>query len=339
MFGAHGFKINPLLAQDYVGADFRALFYYPEKAGSSKDGAGIMSGSVFGHVAVDEAQRIHLVLEHNIAGFSAGPYRDTYALFQFHNRDERPHWFESLLVGRFRTPFGIVTDEHRTYTRIQTQTEWFSFDTGAMLSGQPSEDLHYDLALVNGDRHSGANLNNGNAERFGATLNLRYMLGPIMLGTSLSHYDRRPSKESRQALSLYAVASLARWTDDNLPLSIKVETVRARNWNDHLGQGFAADQSYVSSIRTAESSTWLAWLEYAFTSKFILLYKYDFLRPDRDYPADIYDRHGLGIRWYIGPNTVIQARTELARATHPTEAARHSEAAQNASFGFLQVTF
>src|SRR5665213_3386586 len=125
LFGARGYAINKALMQDFVSADFRALFYYPERANETKSGMGIMSGSVAGHVALDEEQKIHLVIEQNIAGFQQANMRDTYALYKF-SPDGKPAWFESLMVGRFREPFGIVTDEHRTYTRQATGTEWYA---------------------------------------------------------------------------------------------------------------------------------------------------------------------------------------------------------------------
>ena len=50
-------------------------------------------------------------------------------------------------------------------------------------------------------------------------------------------------------------------------------------------------------------------------------------------------RHGLGVRWYIGPNTILQVRTEVARATPPSEAGSTQMAAQNATFALLQLSF
>lgn len=339
LFGAHGYKINPVLAQDYVSADFRALYYLPQRSSDSRDGMGVMSGSVAGNVALDEEQRIRLVLEHNVGGFAAGPYRDSYALFHFNNpNDGKNHWADSLMVGRFRTPFGIVTDEHRTYTRVQSATEWYTMETGFLFSGTPSDSIHYDLALINGENQTGQTLNKGASARWGSVANLRYMPGPIMLGASFSYYDREPSSSSRQAASFYTLISIGRWTNDVIPVAVALEHVRAKNWGSHLGQGFAKDSTYVSSVSSAQSEGWLASLEYRLNPRFVLIYKYDLLLADQNFPADFYSRHGLGFKWYVGPNVMIQTRTEFARATHPSEKGSTGVGGQSATYGLLQLS-
>jgi hypothetical protein len=336
LFGAYGYKMNPFLIQKYVSADFRALFYYPQRPSPSRDGMGVMSGSIAGHVAVDEAERIELVFEHNLAGFSAGNYRDTYALFRFVDEGKRG-WLDSILVGRFRAPFGIVTDEHRTYTRLQTGSRWFDFDTGIMASGSPSDQFHYDLALVNGEKEIGNSLNAGQADRFGGLIHLRWMPGALLFGVSGNYYDQHSPTPSPKAVSLYSIFSLGRWTDDRIPAVLHVEYTRARGWNSLLAQGFTNDSSYADSIRYSGSEGWLVLAEYYLTRHFVLIYKYDFLKPDQDFPADFYDRHGIGFRWYIGPNTSVQARTEFARATQPSESGSTAIGGQSATFGILQI--
>jgi hypothetical protein len=338
-FGAHGLKINPFLLQDYVSGDFRLLYDYPEKPAQSKGGAGVMMGSVAGHLALDEAKRVHVVIEENVAGFQQASARDTYALFQFAPEDGQAHGFDSLLLGRFRAPFGLVTDEHRTYTRVQSISEFYSYDTGAMLSGTPTNSLHYDVAALSGDRNSGTSLGNGVAERWGAVGNLRWMPGALLLGTSYKYSSLEPARNSREAVSLYAILSLVRWTAERVPLSIRVEHVRARNFDDHLGEGFAADANYVATLKNARSQGWLAWFDYEIQPRLTLIYKYESLMPDQDFRGDVYERHGLGVRWVIAPETLIQARYEKARATPPSESGRSSEGAQDATYAILQLSF
>lgn len=336
LFGAHGYKANPYAIQKYVSADFRTLFYYPERPGPSRDGMGVMSGSVAGHIAVDEAQRIELVLEHNIAGFSAANYRDTYALFRFVD-EGKTGWLESLMVGRFRAPFGIVTDEHRTYTRLQTASRWFDFDTGIMASGSPNDHFHYDLALLNGEKSSGQTLNTGQAERYGGILNLRWMPGALLFGLSANYYDQQAPTPSAKAVSLNSIFSISRWTDDRIPAVLHVEYARAWGWNSLLSQGFVNDASYADSLKSSASEGWLVLAEYYLTPRFVLLYKFDFLKPDRDFPSDFFERHGIGFRWYIAPNTSVQARTEFARATPPSEKDGIGIGDESATFALLQI--
>lgn len=338
LFGAHGYKINPILVQNYLSADLRGLYYYPQRPGPAKSGMGVMQGSVAGHVWLDEEQTIRLVLEHNIAGFSQAQYRDTYALIRLSERKKLYSWFDTLIVGRFRSPFGIVTDEHRTYVRVQTATEFYTFQTGAMLSGNPSSQWHYDLAVVSGENSTGQSLQQGQAERMGSVLNIRWMPGSIMFGASGSYNEHDPIGESTKAVSLYSILSIGRWTNDRIPVFVHVEHSRAKNWNNNLGRGFANSTDYVTSIAQSESHGWLALVEWALTNRLNLIYKYDLLQPDRDYPADLYERHGLGVRWVFGPNAIVQLRTEFARATHPSENASTAIGGQNATFAILQLS-
>ena len=337
LYGAGPYRLNPFLKQDYVGADFRALYYYPQRPTDAKGGAGIMVASVWGHAAVDEAERIHLVLEHNIGGFSQAPYRDTYVLFNLYPNNSGSHAFDTLLIGRFRAPFGIMTDEHRTYTRIQTATEFFTFETGALLSGNPGERWHYDVGLSNGDKNNGGGLTSGNAERYGGLINVRYMPGAVLVGASGEWFDRDPRRTSRQAGSLYSILSIGRMTNERIPLSIRIEHARAQNWNDHLGRGFLNDPAYVTSIKTSQSHGWLAFLEYDISAKLKAIYKYDRLTPDRDYPTDTTDRHGFGLEYQIGPNVWIRARTEFARSNIPAEKGSIAEDGQDATWTFLHL--
>jgi hypothetical protein len=339
LFGAHGYKTGKWQEQDYVSADLRVLFYYPQKPTESKSGMGIMSGSVAGHAPLDDDGRIQFVIEHNIAGFAAAPLRDTYALFRL-NVDDKPNWFRTLLAGRFRAPFGIVTDEHRTYTRVQTATEWYTFETGLLLSGDsPGEFWHYDLALVNGENSGGQSLDQGVAPLWGTVLNVRWMPGAVMVGASGAYHEHSPARDSRSAASLYAILSVARWTDNRWPLTLEFEAAQAWGWGSNLGHGFANDPAYVSAVDRSVSRGGLAVVEWALSQRFVILYKLDYLIPDREFPADYYVRHGLGVRWWIGPNTIIQARTEVARAAPPSEAGSTQPAAQNATYALLQLAF
>lgn len=339
LFGTHNFEPNKLLEQDYVSADFRLLYYHPEKAKSTKGGLGLMSGSVAGHAALDEHRRVHLVIDHNIAGFAAAALRDTYALFRL-SPDNRPSLFSSLLVGRFRAPFGIVTDEHRTYARIQTATEWFTFETGALLSGDPlGARIHYDVAVVNGEKNPGQTLIAGQANLWGTIANIRWLSGPILLGISASYHRRDPANQSARGSSIYTIFSLGQLTKQVVPLTLELEYSEATGWNNNLGRGFASSADYVKSLERSRSAAWLALLEWAFSNRLIALYKFDYLTPDRKFPADYYQRHGVGIRWVVAPNVIIQARSEVARATHPSERGGTGVGAQNANFALLQLAF
>ncbi len=337
LFQGRWFETAPLEIQNYLSANFRALAYFPEKAKTTKGGMGVMSGSVALHAPLSEKKDTFLVIENNFAGFSAAPLRDTYLLYNF-NKDGVYSWYESLLVGRFRAPFGIVTDEHRTYTRFQTGTRWYDFETGMMFSGTPSSKLHYDIALVNGKNFSGQTLNPGQSEQWGQIVNLRYMPSFYLFGVSASNYKTTQAPDSR-ALSLYSIVSLARVNNLIMPATVKLEYSQAQGFNSILNQGFASDPNYVTAVQNSKSQAILARIDWLLTNKITLTYKFDWLTPDMDFPADVYDRHGVGVRWAISANTNLLARTELARATQPSESVKTGQLAQNATFFILEAIF
>lgn len=324
LFGAHGFEANPLLAQEYVSADFRVLYYRPQKQKTARGGLGVMTASVAGHVSLNDSTTF--VLEHNVAGFPSAPWRDSYVLFQL------PNWgkfFDTVLIGRFRFPFGYVTDEHRTYTRVQTATEWYTMDTGAMFTGTPSGTFTYHLALVNGTHSSGNTLSADQADQWGGMGNVRWLRKPYVLGASAKYYDPKADKICRVAWTVYAGMVFRSWF-------WLIERTEAKGFNGNLGQGFAT-AGYASAITADRSEGWLSWLEWGLNPRFALVYKFDLLTPDADFRSDNFERHGLGFRWTIAPNVNWQARAEWARATQPSEKNQSTIGAQNSFFTFLQV--
>jgi hypothetical protein len=211
--------------------------------------------------------------------------------------------------------------------------------TGLLLSGTPSHKVHYDWAFVSGDGNTGQTLPQSGVERWGSILNIRYMPGAAVFGLSGSYHKYSPAKTSKPMASIYTIVSLGRWTDDRIPLSVTLEHSRANNRGDHLGQGFVADSVYAQSLKATQSTAWLVRFDYQLNQRLVLIYKYDMLTPDRNYPSDVYDRHGLGLRWAIAANTLVQARTELARATHPKEKSGAAIGGQNATYAILQLAF
>jgi hypothetical protein len=337
LFQNRWFKNTPIEIQKYVSAKFMQLGYVPESQKTSSGGLGLMSGSLAVHVPLAKDESSYLVIDNNLAGFAAAPLRDSYVLYKFEPK-KLYNWFDTLLVGRFRAPFGLATEEHRTYTRMQTGTRWFDFENGILLSGNPSSKLHYDFGLVNGKNFSGQSLNPGQADQWATILNIRYMPGFVMFGSSLSHYKTNDAYSS-SAWTLYSLISFARWNYSLVPASLKLEYAEAKGFNSILNQGNASDPAYVNSILGSRSKGILARLDWLLTKKLTLVYKYDWLTPDMDFPIDIYERHGLGFRWSISPYTFLTMRSEIARATHPSESVKVGQLSQNANFLILEASF
>jgi hypothetical protein len=191
--------------------------------------------------------------------------------------------------------------------------------------------------VLNGDGNAGDNLVTGAGERWGSVLNLRYMPGPFLVGASGAYYDHAPASQSRGAASVYSIVSFDRWTDGAWPFNLRLEYARARNFGGDLGRGFVSDPAYATALEAARSIGWLARVECPLNERWTLIYKFDYLIPDQDFPDDVYERHGVGFRWMIAPNTMVQARTEIARATHPSEKGGTGIGGQNATFAILQL--
>ncbi len=337
LFQTSQFQTTPLDLQNYISAEIIGLAYIPEKPKTTKGGLGLMAGSLAVHVPLTERKNSFLVIENNIAGFGLAPLRDTYVLYNFYKEAEYK-WFESILIGRFRSPFGLVSHEHRTYTRIQTGTRWFDFETGVLLSGTPNSKMHYDLALVNGKNFYGDGLKAGQANEWGSIFNIRIMPSFFLLGSSLSYYRSDPIDVSH-SWSMYSVISLARLNYKFFPATLKLEYTEAKGFNSILNQGNASDPNYVNSILNARSKGFLVRLDWLITNKLTLIYKYDWLTPDSDYPIDIYERHGLGVRWNVSPYTYLSFRSEIGNASHPSENSKSGQLAQNANFLILEASF
>lgn len=337
LFQSRWFSGDPFSIQDYVSADFRTLLFFPEKLDATRSGVGIMSASVAAHVPLTEQKNIYLVVDQNIAGFLGANLRDTYLLYQFAKLTDYK-WLESLLVGRFRVPFGIVTEEHRTYTRIQTGSQWFTFDTGLMLSGTPTVKLHYDFALVNGQNNSGQSLNNGQAKHWGTVLNIRYMPSFFWLGFS-GRLNKNPEDFNTYAWSLYSAISLERITMDRIPATLKIEYAQAKGFSESLAKGLVSDPNYAQSLKTSLSEGILVQVDWNISNKWTITYKYDLLKPDIQYPSDIYDRHGFGFRWEISAYTDLLFRSEIGRASQPSEILKTGLLAQDANFLLMEASF
>lgn len=333
LFGAHNFPIHPSRLQEIFSADFRLVYYRPKSVETSKGGLGLMSGSVAAHAQLDVENRFLLVLDHNVAGFSAAPLRDTYLLYRLHGENDLNQ--KMLLAGRFRLPFGYITDEHRTYTRLMSNTRWFDLQTGLMFSHDLTDQFHYDVALFNGTM-STTTLNSGQADRWGLNINSRWTPGAVTLGSSVLYKSAPRGGSAQDAWSVYSLFSFARWSRNSIPANFILEYTQAKGFNRGL-EGFVGGQAYPDAVADSAATGWLVTFEWIFSRRFILLYKFDSLTPDRNFPGDYYDRHGLGLRWTLGPNVLLQARSEWARATPKSERDAPSPANQDAIFGIVQV--
>ncbi len=344
-FGAFGYPSKSWIRQqDFVGAEMKMLYYRPAKTIQTKSGLGTMEGDVWTSVPLDElssdSPETRLVLEQNLGGFGAGA-RQWYMRWMF-AKDMETSWLpQYVLVGRIIPAFGIMTDEHRTYVRLQSGTPWNTgFDTGVSFSANPFESVHYDLALVNGQKNSGQSLATDGADSWGGISNLRWMPSnlPLAAGVSASWYSAGQQTDAATAYSAYALLSLHRLSGNRLPATISAEYVQAKNWNDSFTGAFVNDPDYATTVGHSTSRGIYALLEWELTQCWLLQYKYDQLVLDQHFPSDAFQRHGIGMKYYFANNMWALVRFEKAYAGHPGESDGLKTGDLNAVWGLLNFS-
>ncbi|MCB0343398.1 MAG: hypothetical protein KDD59_14260 [Bdellovibrionales bacterium] len=319
LYGARGFKQSQFAKQDLISADARMLYFKPEDHHSQNGGLFMMTGIVGANVPINEADEsspeLRLVLSHNVASSSPSPWDNYLRIKRFDDTEVK--WSpQYITVGRFHTPFGVVHDEHRTYTRMQTASEWNKhLEGGLMLSGDPLESLHYDLAAVNG-KNTGANYSAGQATLWGALLNMRwtspYSWLPLVLGASGKHYDKEAGKKNPWATSFYTILPFDRIAGGFVKGSLMIEQAQARYLNDDFTTSFVSNAALQTSVAQSESIGQLYQLDFQVTPKLFLQFKYDRLALDKDFTGDAFERTGFGIKHFMAANTFFTLRHETA---------------------------
>ena len=345
-FGANGKPLTPFSAQGYAGADIKMLYYGPEKHTESRGGMGVIAINLYASLplTVQEASaaEYRIVAEHNLGGYGGGGPRQLYLRYQSADAPLGTSWRpQHFVLGRLIVPFGLMTDEHRTYVRLQTGTPWNTgFDMGAMISANPYESLHYDLAFLNGQKNNGQAPAADQATLWGSVGNLRWMpqARPFLLGTSASYYEAEIHKDPPVALSAYGVLSFHRLTNNKFPASLLFEYAHADNWNNAtLTNQMVTSTTYATALAETSSEGVLAQLNWDYSSAWTYTYKYDRFVPDVQFNSDNYQRHGLGVRHNFLPNGWFMVRFEKAVATATSEKNGSKMGSLDAVFAILSL--
>ena len=364
LYGQRNFPASKMSQQELLWMDWRAFYYAPEKPKTTRGGLELMEAVVGIKAPLHSPQqeekdrKIELVVNHSLTGL--GGDRETYLLWQAYAPTEyslRPQYYQ---VGRLIPPFGLRSDEHRMYTRIVTRSTWNDFLLGFAIAGDLGPQLHYDLAFSNGEpvsarSGSAGNLRAGQSGLHGAVANLRWNSPwtglPVMLGLSGASFERFDSTaqekgDSPWAFSAYALASLTRWTQGRLPMTLSVEFVGAQ----HMNQGNpdlqamvatkpdSSYEDYLNALAKSQAQALQTELAYTITPRFELIYRYDEMLLDKNFPADAFKRHGVGFNHWVAGNTILRARYEMASGGHP-QSDPDGSSLQDAFWTMLQVSY
>ena len=346
-FGPKSAPLKSFSKQDIFGFDLRVLAYTQFKnIKEKKNGLGIMTSipsvSIPFHSSKEGDKEWRLVYSQNIGGFGATPApREAYLRIKLY--DDYRAYPQFISVGRFSAPFGLLTDEHRTYVRWQTRTSWNDQEIGMLFSGDWTPALHYDLSIVNGEQTHGAFGNDG-ILNWGSVLNLRYMSTKLgwIAGLSASAHNIKQCAESIQkcssALSLYQALSLDGLTNNGLPGLLLTEVVAGYNTNHRLqGTDFVSNSQYLKLLNEKYSIGGRAQWNYNFFPNWSLIAKYDYLTLDVAYWGDAYHRIGAGINHFFNNQVQFQVRYEKAIATPDSESENPEKAGQDIIWALLQI--
>ncbi len=314
-FGIKGFKASKEKLNRDLSIDARMVGYYTKQEPAKRSGIGVMSTIVSGEKALENAELpLSIVAAYDLGMFEPG-LREMYIKSAIKSNENGA----VFMVGKFQAPFGLMTDEHRSYTRMLTKTTNREFESGANVSAFAWNRFHADVAVVNGYQSGGA-FTEGDVTQ-GAIANLRYTsaFAPIMIGGSYAVHQRREKQpEIARAYAGYAGLTLKNLTGGYVPVTVLAEKVYAKHYtnpdeNPYINRYFVPIEgfdNYVSEIQEKEATADLVVTRLSITPKFSLLYKYDRLLLDKDFPGDAYERHGYGIDHKLHQAINLQLRYE-----------------------------
>jgi hypothetical protein len=350
VYGSHGHDPAKTSTLDLYYADVRFIDYIPTKKITQRtNGLALMEAAVSGNVPIIQGEggsEMRGVLTYNMSPLAGSQVREAYVRFQLAAQDAAVP--TEVMVGRFYVPFGLLTDEHRTYTRLQTNSMFNNYDVGGSISWNFNPDWHWDLALVN-DFQTAGNFNQGDLT-FGVVLNTRWNPHqlPFLLGLS-GNFEKTTRYPQPFAFSEYGVLSFDRLTQNKVSANLSLEAVEALNWNNPainngqinpgIGQFFipSNDATYLSSITYQRSRGYYALFKYNITHVWTPFYKFDYLNLDTGSDHNSFLRHGFGIEAYLNSNMILNVRYELSHVNRPEIADSNVLAAQSDVFAMLRV--
>ncbi len=324
-YGSHGFTPAKTSSSDLYYGSLRFIDYYAtSKTSQRPNGIGIMEAAVSGNVPIvknEDGSEFRGVLTYNMPTLAPAQTREAYMRWQLAAPSGKtPSYF---LLGKFYVPFGLATDEHRAYTKIQTNSTINTYSIGAAFSHNFTEDVHLDAALVN-DFQTNGNFTTGDIP-WGAVANLRWnpQSLPLLFGLS-GNYERFINAPDPYAGSLYAVLSVDRLTDSKVSGSLQVEGVYANHWNasdvntgninKNLQTFFipGSDTAYYNSIADSRSFGIFGQAKYNLSHVWTLVYRFDYLALDVSRIGEHFTRNGFGFEAYLNSNLIWQVRYEAA---------------------------
>lgn len=310
-YGSFGLGIAPYSKQDLFSGDLRAVGYFPQSSKTKVSGFSVMN--VQGTLNAPITDETQTGLKTNLVINFASPELNTEPGESFILMEPNPKL--QFVLGKFIRPYGLLTDEHRTFVRMQTNSSIRDYESGLGFSHEILDTLHLDFTYTTEPISSKLT----QQPVWSRLLNVRWTpyFMPIMLGASTSVHDR-PNEKDSMAQSLYGGFSFDRATQYSFPMTITFETSRANGWTNKMNRlsnfiNSATDSAYQASIINKTSLGVYSQILWNIKPHIALVYKFDQLLFDEKYPADAFERHGFGTNWNLNSNLIFQARMEFAK--------------------------
>ncbi|MCB0421345.1 MAG: hypothetical protein KDD61_10125 [Bdellovibrionales bacterium] len=322
-YGTHSYKPGAWTQKEEFSLDLRSLFIQPEQPSSTSGGLSLMAVSAGANIAITPKEtdgvEVRAVYNHLLSGFATGA-RDAYLRMKTYEDSETAWHPQYYLAGQFHAPFGLITDEHETYTKLQSSSTWNNFEMGLLMAGNPFHSLHWDLSVVNGERGGGGR-GTGRALLWGTTGNLRYMPAylPFLLGASYSQHKRKADEPAPTAVTVYSMLPLGNLSHQLAQGTLSLEYAEAQYWNNDIATNFIQDTGYKAAIVSEKSAAWFAKLEWEINRKWLVSYQYEGLAFNKEYPEDACLRHSYGIKYWAASNTYVMGRFADSKAQAPSE--------------------
>lgn len=322
VYGARDLSTAAHLEDDWYYLDSRFLMTFGSGGSKGKEAAAPSSGGHSGgskknglmtnqvYLKKEFLEDYTAAFNYDLGSFAPG-LREAYVMLK---QDSY-----SVMGGQFYLPFGLLTDEHRTYTKMLSATGIRDYDKGVILSKSFEDKYNLDVGIL-----QGFNSLNQQSSDGGFILNFRYLPEDFPLLAGVSYVQHLSQKFNPAALSLYGVYIF----DDYFKGSLSLEYVMAKGFNDarvnaryiprlvphHLQQTYGEE--------VADKVAGAAYMEFRYEvhPQVILLYKFDYLVLDQSKPENVMTRNGLGLRYQPFHSFYLLAKYEFNHVTLPAYA-------------------
>ena len=333
LYGSRDYKPNWFSKQELLSVDVRGQEYWVSRnspKNTQSKGLMLMNAIPTANLPITpdlaEPPVGRLVLSYNFAPVGAA-FREGYYLIPLSPVGENS-WLSNVLVGNFAAPFGLLTDEHRTYTHQMVAMTNRDFESGVMLTGDPTLRVHYDLAATSGFANGGLGTDT-HPNSWAGFANVRHQVPslPLQFGLSYALEGTTASAYNLEAECFYAVLALDRLTGPAFQGSFEAEAVWARGWNNSSWNTAAGDgigyfiptttPAWQTAVVDSRSSGYNTLLNWDLNRHWTLQLKYEQFTPDVSYAGDSFYRTGEGFKYFFNSNASLMFRHDDGYAKRP----------------------